>query len=238
MKNLVFIPIFAFLFWACEDSVNSTTSTGTIAGKVKLTGGSNNDYSGVEIVLDKSPRSTISDVNGNWELSNVPAGVYKVTFDKLGYFTTEYYNFQFIGKDTYYFQTVYLGKIPPERVTQLDVWLVDTTSIYFSGLISAPVQNTQFVMLLVSKTPLANTIPIEALAVTEAGVPQGTDIFGVYFHPEWQPDISSGDTLYAVAFLGDDQTRGVSYNPINNTYIFNTPGGEGLLSNVVSVIVP
>lgn len=238
MKNLIFIFIAGFLLWGCEDSVDPTASTGTISGTVKLSKATNNDYSGAEILLDGPPYSTTSNTNGTWELSDVPAGVYKIDFNKLGYFTQTIYNFQFVGSGTYYFYTVTLPKVPSERVTQLNVQVIDTTSIYFSGLISPPVQSQQNVILLLSTSPLTRTIPIEAFDVLTFWATQGQYEYGMYYHPAWHSEISTGDTLYAIAFLGGTQISGVSYNPIINKYVYNTPGGEGFLSNIVSVIVP
>ena len=238
MKNIVLILIAGFLLWGCDDSVDPTASTGTITGTVKLSKATNNDYSGVTIILDGPPYSTTSNVSGTWVMSDVPAGVYKIDFNKLGYFTQTFYNFQFVGSGTYYFYTLTLPKIPSERVTQLDVQVIDTTSIYFSGLISPAVQSQQNVILLLSTSPLTRTIPIEAFDISVFGASEGQYEYGIYYFPEWHTEISSGDTLYAVAFLGDDQIVGVSYNPINSLYIYNTPAGEGFLSNIVSVIVP
>ena len=232
------ILLAGFLLWGCEESTDPTPSTGTIAGTVKLSKADNNDYSGVEVLLNGPPYSTTSRTNGAWELTDVPAGVYKVDFNKLGYFTKTFYNFQFVGSGTYYFSTYTLSKVPSERVTQLNVQVNDTTSVYFSGLISPPVKSQQNVILLLSKSPLTRTIPIEAFDFSVFGASAGQYEYGIYYTTEWHPEISTGDTLYAVTFLGDEQFIGVSYNPINDTYIYNTPGGEGLLSNVVSVIVP
>ena len=234
----MFIPIIAFLFWACEDSVNSTTSTGTITGTVKLSQATNNDYSGVEVLLNGPPYSTTSHTDGTWELSNVPAGVYKLDFNKLGYFTQTIYNFQFVGSGTYYFYTLTLPKIPSERVTQLDVQVIDTNSIYFSGLISPPTESRQAVVLLLSTLRINRTAPIEAYNSLILGVNANQYEYGLDYYPIWDESVSSGDTLYAVAFLSDDNHIGLSYNPINNSYVYNTPGGAAFLSNVVSVVVP
>jgi hypothetical protein len=237
MKKLVFVPIIAFLLCACEESTDPTTpSTGTITGTVKLNKAENNDYSGVLVILDNPSYSATSHTDGSWELTDVPAGVYRVDFNKLGYFTQTIYNFQFVGSGTYYFYTLTLPKVPSERVTQLDVQVIDTNSIYFSGLISPPVQSQQNVILLLSTSPLSRTIPIEAYEIMAFGASAGQYEYGMYYWPEWNTEISRGDTLYAVAFLGDEQITGVSYYPITGGYIFNTPGVY--LSNVVSVVVP
>jgi hypothetical protein len=236
MKNLALILLAGFLLWGCEETTEPTLSTGTVTGTVKLNNATNNDYSGVEVLFNGASYSTTSQTNGSWEITDVPAGVYKVDFIKQGYFTQTIYNFQFVGSGTYYFYTLTLPKIPSEQATQLEAQVIDTATIYFSGLISPAVQSQRNVTLLLSKTPISRTIPIEAFDFSVFGASAGQYEYGIYYQTEWRPEISTGDTLYAVAFLGDEQIVGVSYNPITGGYVFNTPGV--FLSNVVSVVVP
>jgi hypothetical protein len=233
----MFIFITAVLLWGCEDSVDPSISTGTINGTVKLNNSQSNDYSGVKVTLEGTSYSTISLSNGKWEIADVPAGVYKIVFSKSGYFLHEVFNFQFVGSGSYYLYSLTLAKIPSERVTQLNVQVIDSTKrIYFSGLISPPVQSQQTVVLLLSSDPFTQSIPIEAFTILGSGVDEGESEYGMSFTPEWYSEISTGDTLYAAAFLSDAQISGVSYNPIIEAYVFNTP--DVYLSNVVNVLVP
>jgi hypothetical protein len=240
MKKVLSILICGFLFWGCTDDTVGPIPTGNIAGTVKLNNTPGNDFSGVSISLDGTSYSATSKSDGKWELSNVPAGIYKIVFSKSGYFTLKHYNFQFVGNGTYYYYQRTLAKVPSETVTQLNAQVIDSLeSIFLYGTLSAAVQSQQSVIVFVSKSPLTNSIPIEAFDVRTFGASIGQSEFSLYYYPGYNPNIitiSKGDTLYAIAYVGDIPYTGLYTNPITGLYEFDTPGVS--LSNVVSFVVP
>jgi hypothetical protein len=239
LKILSSIIICFFLLWGCKsaDDPAGPVSGGNIVGKIALHNTPNNAYGGVTVSLDGTSYYSTSTDDGTWELTDVPAGVYKFVFSKAGYFTQEFYNFQFVGNGTYNFFPFTLGIVPSESVAQLQAEVIDSIkSVYFHGLISPAVQTQQNVSVLLSTSPLTRSVPIEAFNVLTFGAAAGQYEFSLYYDTQYRPEISPGDTLYAIAYLGDSQYAGYSYNQITGSYVFNTPGVQ--LSNVVSVVVP
>ena len=109
-------------------------------------------------------------------------------------------------------------------------------AIFLYGTLSAAVQSEQSVIVFVSKSPLTNSIPIEAFDVTVFGASIGQSEFSIYYHPVYNPNITKGDTLYAIAYVGDIPYTGLYTNPITGLYELDTPGVS--ISNVVSFVVP
>ncbi len=86
---LRFFPILAiFVFLSCKEQPTSP-GTATIKGQVLLaTDESNNPtppYSGIQVTLEGTTISTMTDDSGLFEFDGIPSGTYNVRFSKAGY---------------------------------------------------------------------------------------------------------------------------------------------------------
>jgi hypothetical protein len=110
------------------------------------------------------------------------------------------------------------------------------SSIYFEGTLSNTIENEQEVYVLLSKSMIPNSLPIRAFDILGIYVNKDSSKFNFIYNNEYFQNISKGDTVYAISFLGDTNYSGIDYNPENNLYEFKTPNVK--LSNVVNFIVP
>jgi hypothetical protein len=96
-KTLVIccIPIFIS---GCNKN-DEYTLTGNIAGFVRLVdefGNESEDKSGIKVSLDGVSNTTTSNI-GRYEFQDVPAGTYKLIYEKPGYGPHKRFSYQFIG---------------------------------------------------------------------------------------------------------------------------------------------
>jgi hypothetical protein len=98
-KHLIFIALLAGVSMSCSQSNGPTTIVvapylGELTGRV-IPHDVNGDslpslLGGTTVVLKGSSFTTTTDSTGQWTLKNVPAGIYRLDFEKQGFDTTEY----------------------------------------------------------------------------------------------------------------------------------------------------
>jgi hypothetical protein len=124
MKHIPVLLLFALallagiIFSGCKE-VTSSGIPGDIAGTLQVLDTNNaflKDNSGVRVSLEGTSYSTISNSDGKWSLTNIPAGTYTIVFSKENYATQKEQNFSFSGNGTYYYslggKTTYFYPIP------------------------------------------------------------------------------------------------------------------------------
>jgi hypothetical protein len=87
---LRFFPVLAILvFLSCKEQPTAPTGTATVKGQVVLATdeGSNPTppYSGIQVSLEGTSYSTMTDDSGLYEFDGIPGGTYNVRFSKPGY---------------------------------------------------------------------------------------------------------------------------------------------------------
>ncbi len=94
MKNSRFLLVFvAILISSCRTNT-SPQGNGTIVGRVILfdsTGTVQTDFSGIQVSVDGTPMSMVTDSTGDWQFSGVSNGTYNVTATKAGFGTYHWY---------------------------------------------------------------------------------------------------------------------------------------------------
>ena len=89
MKHVIVGIICSLSIWGCKGDTGPAgpALSGNIIGSVMMEdslGGPIKDQSGVSIFLSPNVDSTTSLSDGSWQLNNVPAGIYDLTFAKHG----------------------------------------------------------------------------------------------------------------------------------------------------------
>jgi hypothetical protein len=102
MKILKILIVFNILvlFSGCDKNEDSSFLKGNIVGFVKLIDEMGNevlDKSGINVAIDGLSISANTNVNGRFEFTDVPAGSYKIIYNKTGYGIYKKFSYQFIG---------------------------------------------------------------------------------------------------------------------------------------------
>lgn len=129
MKTLLVVACLAlgvFIISCSEDLTSdpSQSTTGVVWGKLRtidLDGMRMDDYSGVLVELEGTGRSSTSNAEGEWRIENVPAGVYDITFSKMGFSSQKLFNQQFVGAGEYYSGSLDLMQLPEFSVVDVQM---------------------------------------------------------------------------------------------------------------------
>ena len=84
-RNLLFL-ILAYIFLICnnQEIFSKNVTIGNITGKI-TDANSKESLPGVNIIIEGTVLGTTSDLQGNFELKNVPVGQYNIKFSMMGY---------------------------------------------------------------------------------------------------------------------------------------------------------
>lgn len=140
MKVFITIVISSILIIlpGCDKNKENKYFQGNIVGFVKLTneiGNEIDDKSGVNVSID-GLANTMTNNNGRFEFKNVPAGTYKLIYDKPGYGSHKRFSYQFIGGNVpALLDETTLYELPNIEIQSLDISFKDDR-INISGIIS------------------------------------------------------------------------------------------------------
>lgn len=213
-----------------------TPLTGDLTGSVVLSDSLNNpisNRSGVAVSLSPDVGSATSLPDGSWQVGNVPAGIYDITFTKPGFFTSKMFQFQFVGGGNYAFYPTRLYQFMHLSVSDLSA--TDSAAfIRFQGTLHYTVAYHLTVYILLSLSPFPKSVPVTGFSSVTVPVSSGTEfsykVGSTYFGVAAVP----GDTLYAIAILTNN-LAGINYTATGDQE-FDTEGFP--LSNPVSFVVP
>jgi hypothetical protein len=117
--------------------------TGTLGGKVIVLDWETCqvvDKSRVLVAFDNHSAKAFTDSDGTWQMPDLSAGTYDITFSKSGYSTYKQFGFHFSGRDSTFPDLIQIGGLVQFYVNSL-TWLLqhDTlNSVRISGTISSP----------------------------------------------------------------------------------------------------
>jgi hypothetical protein len=169
-----------------------TTPNGAITGfifPVDYMGRPVSDKSGITVSLEGTSISAKSDQTGKWTLSNVPAGVYTISFSKSDYSTNKVVAYQFVGNGTAFIPATYIPQEPPFKSNIDSVVFVNNDSD-----------------------------TLVTLSYSLSGAPQNySRALTIYMHS--QPDISSVPskfTTFTTGFMSTNSTTGSLTIPLQS----------------------
>ncbi len=239
MKHVIVGIICSLSIWGCKGDTGPAgpALSGNIIGSVMMEdslGGPIKDQSGVSIFLSPNVDSTTSLSDGSWQLNNVPAGIYDLTFAKHGFYTQKLFQFQFVGGGNFFFSPIRMIQFLAGSVTRLSV--IDTSTIMrFQGTVSNTLDDGRTVYIFLSKSPFKNSVPIAGIYIVYVTIYSSVN-FSYDLSRDYLGNVASeGDTLYAIAVYGGGGNPGVNFTA-TGLVEFDTEGVP--LSNTVSFIVP
>ena len=238
MKCIIFGIICSLSVWGCKGDPGPAGPglSGNILGSVTMVDSLNRsiqDKSGVRIILYPNVDSTTSRSDGSWELNNVPAGIYDITYVKSGFYTQKIFQFQFVGGGNYSFYPVEMIQFEYGFVSQFNLTNY-STFIHFQGTVNAQNSNGRSVYIFLSKSPFGNLVPVRGEYVVYANITSGQNFSDDLTIDNLSAIAVAGDTLYAVAVLGGGGNPGINFTPTEMEE-FDTEGIP--LSNMLSFII-
>ncbi len=129
------------LFGACTNSTTVVENNGgTLLGNVALVnalGDTLPSYAGAIIQVNGTSLQATSSATGDWEINNVPAGIYTIQLTKPGFDTLLFSNFAFRGVGTSYFLSSGIQAIPMDSLVYSVINTTeDSNANEYEGLIS------------------------------------------------------------------------------------------------------
>lgn len=106
-----------------DDDPVKPVITGTINGSVNLYnyyGTRNSNAAGVIVTAVEANLSDTTDANGKWEIKNIPAGTYTISFFRWGYGAWKVYGYKYDADVTKSLDTVSLSQTPSYSIYNLN----------------------------------------------------------------------------------------------------------------------
>jgi hypothetical protein len=105
----------AALIGGCKSTTVVENNTGNIRGNIALfnaSGDTLSSYAGSTVLIQGTSLQATSNATGDWEIDNIPAGVYNVAFTKPGFDTLVVPQYQFSGAGTSFLMSNAIQAIP------------------------------------------------------------------------------------------------------------------------------
>lgn len=254
MAKYLSLMIFALYLSGCKcDDCGVQLNPGTLQGYIVLndtTGYRYSDRSGVQVSIDSTSYSTMTDSRGWWQIANVPPGTYDISVTKTGFGYSKVKEFQFVGDGEVSLPYIHIGNPP---TFPLHIYSVDIAAdkIYVDVKALSVDYSAKGVLLVVSAdsitSPTNNLNMIEAHYRSLMFDPINQTKLQIRFDHLNEKGFGSGEKVFIHAYgLGDidmmypDQYPDTQYpsryfDPRSQQYICTALGPE---SNVVSLILP
>ena len=143
MKIKFFLSILfgvAFLASCKNNTIVENTNVGSFRGNVALLnaeGDTLSNYSGATAHIEGTAFQATSNAAGDWEIDNVPAGIYNIMLTKPGFDTLIIPNYQFSGAGVSFVMSTAIQSLPLDSlVFTLINTTQDSTTGYYLGLLT------------------------------------------------------------------------------------------------------
>jgi len=143
-NSILSILVVLALLGSCKSGTSTGESnnaeTGTFKGNValiKATGDALSSYAGATVQIEGTSFQATSNTTGDWEIDNVPAGVYNLILTKPGFDTLVIPQFQFKGVGTSFVLNSGIQELPMDSlVFTVSNIVEDSGSAGYLGLLS------------------------------------------------------------------------------------------------------
>jgi hypothetical protein len=111
----IFILFAIAIIGGCKSSTTVVDNTGSLRGNVALVNASGDtlsNYAGATVQIQGTSFQGTSNATGDWEIDNVPAGIYNVSMTKTGFDTLIIPQYQFSGAGTSFLLSNAIQAIP------------------------------------------------------------------------------------------------------------------------------
>lgn len=246
MKHICTLLLLVSLFLvSCNEDPVSGEKRGNVEGSVSLSdefGADIADRNGITVRFEEASKSTTTDNNGRWQMTDLPAGIYTVTVSKDGFGTYKVFGYQFVGGGTAFMELISLVAPPTYIIEELKVEaeeLVTGMMVFARGRIlnatsQTPLRAVMFVGTdsAVSSDPAKHRASVR-LYVSRSGTSMVFETNLISLKP--QLILIPGKTYYFILY--PDSTPTPQYlEPRSGKFIYPSLGPTP--SNVIAVKIP
>jgi len=220
--------------------------SGTLTGFVQLIqsdGTSPKNQSSVNVALEGTSTSVLTDSTGKWTIPNLQTGTYTIDYTKTGYGESKTTDRQFIGGATSLVGTVVLSQ-PPNFTVSFDQskTVTDSNSINFA-LVTNGVTDLQECKVLIAlgyNSDLSAADPAKYMAASTWDFAADKAAHGaiIYKSDLQVAGFTSGSTISAIAYglnYGFSNFFSSYYDPVTNKTVYTALGSP---SQIIQVKVP
>jgi hypothetical protein len=215
----------------------SVPLTGTLKGVVTLYDEYKTltvDKSGITVSIDSTVplKTSVTDIDGNYQIDSLPSGRYNISFSKTGYADRKIIDYAFAGGILPQYCGTYLTKPSTTIVTNFAMTINSNSSVLLAGVFSPEIPDGEFrlfLLFLSNSSSVSSTNYMDAILLGS-----NTTILDFRFSID-KTIFPSGTSMYAKAY--GDSYRG--YQTLDSEtglmkYATLNPTG----SNTVSIVVP
>jgi hypothetical protein len=231
-----------FMIISCDkvdESGNNVSDTlGSVAGFVTIYdeyGNKMYDRGGVKVSVDNGTdvANTTTNSDGRFQIDEIPAGTYMVTFSKSGYSTYKIVSLPVVGGTIPYFLTVAISQKSttfPSNFSLLPGTSANTVSVSCNISPEVPSGSYRTIRFFIGKTASVSSTNYLATTASISSLSSYTSVKSLdkILFP-------SGSTVYMIVY--GDTYNSISY-PDTETGLYIYSGLSSPGSNVASVIVP
>ena len=259
MKHIILscgllLGIFSIFGCKSNSTTSSTESTGNLSGDVVLYDQNCNalaDNSGVNVGIEGTAFSGVTNSKGSWTIAGLPAGNYSIAFSKPGYDTTKFGNYHFVVGGAGYFDMINFYQVPAFipiltsiRLADSLIKETDTTIIAERAGISGTFTNISGISKSLDGIVYFSTNPLVS-PNNITSVVYSISISALSNHPDFFQRTVAFD-LYSRGFKSRDKVYAVAYSSgCNISSYFDAKSGKyihtgygKIASNVISSILP
>ncbi len=241
LTNLILL--FVLLSGCTESELVELNLEGTIKGTVLSLdefGNLNDDNENIVITLEGSDPliSTTSDIDGYYEINNIPSGTYNLIISKEDYGPFIKQGFKVVGGDKPLYLIHNISEISSTTIENLSLEIVNTSEIYLKGKVNHnytfdewyhPYPTILFYIYNQDNPSDINYLQIQSTSFRDES---GSELYEkLYLNSDLFP---SGSQIYVIAY-GYSTYSNYYYDMINNIH---RRTGNGTTSNIASIIIP
>ena len=242
-NTFLLVFLISLLFSNCKKSeIERMNLTGSITGKVYVVSESDNigfPESGIEVKIENTELSTVTDINGIYTVENIPSGTYNIVFSMDGYSEMKKCGVQITGGGNYpaELSRLFMREKSSTKASNLSVEY-NNSDIIFSANFSPEAADTtsRGILLLISDN--SNVSFDNNLDYYDPTINTGNEIsFSINSDilSYWLPGFNPQKTYYAVAY-GMSAGFGRYFDPEKGSNVFT--GIDLTPTNTVSFTIP
>ena len=209
------------------------------------------DLSGARIELEETSIATLSDVQGNWKLTNIPLGTYTIRCSKAGFGFSRIKGYQLVGNGDVYMSTAFLLGAKPGTILRWDYMQADSERVNF--IVNNITGEPYWLYFIFAFSEKKDIDPLDS-SNTFLVFPNNNSIpgpgtsqvryFSIYDLQSLGYKFDSGKTYFARVFTIGRRSIGLPkvsgypssyYEPVSGKMIYTSVGPP---SDVVSFIMP
>jgi len=224
-----------------DDDPVKPVITGTINGSVKLYnyyGTQNTNAAGIIVTAVEANLSDTTDANGKWEIKNIPARTYTISFFRWGYGSWKVYGYKYDADVTKTLDTVSLSQTPSYSIYNLNKMVTPASpdEVDLIGMFNGTIPlGTKYIRLFIGSFSAVSSNPSKYAFSVRTESKSGDYAAVIKSQTFINSGITPGQKAYIIAY--PESILSTSYtDPATGRFWYSNISSQG--SNVLEVTVP